>query len=76
MMVYLTMMAVRLVELQRVLKPTGTLYLHCDPAASHYLKILLDIGAFRAACGADPRPSNCWDIPEGSGSHAAIKNRP
>jgi adenine specific DNA methylase Mod len=42
MMAYLTMMAVRLVELQRVLKPTGTLYLHCDPAASHYLKVLLD----------------------------------
>jgi DNA modification methylase len=42
MMAYLTMMAVRLVELHRVLKPTGSLYLHCDPTASHYLKILLD----------------------------------
>jgi DNA modification methylase len=42
LMAYLTMMAVRLVELHRVLKPTGTIYLHCDPAASHYLKILLD----------------------------------
>jgi DNA modification methylase len=42
MMAYLTMMAVRLLELQRVLKPTGSLYLHCDPTASHYLKILLD----------------------------------
>ena len=41
-MAYLTMMAVRLVELRRVLKATGTLYLHCDPSASHYLKILLD----------------------------------
>ncbi len=39
---YLAMMAVRLVELHRVLKPTGSLYLHCDPTASHYLKILLD----------------------------------
>lgn len=39
---YLTMMAPRLVELHRVLKPTGSLYLHCDPTASHYLKILLD----------------------------------
>jgi DNA modification methylase len=39
---YLTMMAPRLVELRRVLKPTGSLYLHCDPAASHYLKVLLD----------------------------------
>ena len=42
MMAYLAMMAVRLVELHRVLKPTGSLYLHCDPTASHYLKVLLD----------------------------------
>lgn len=42
MMAYLTMMAVRLTELHRVLKPSGSLYLHCDPTASHYLKILLD----------------------------------
>lgn len=42
MMAYLTMMAVRLLQLHRVLKPTGSLYLHCDPTASHYLKILLD----------------------------------
>ncbi len=42
MMAYLTMMAQRLVELHRVLKPTGTLYLHCDPTASHYLKMILD----------------------------------
>ncbi|MGQ0567578.1 MAG: DNA methyltransferase [Gemmobacter sp.] len=39
---YLAMMAVRLVQLHRVLKPMGSLYLHCDPTASHYLKILLD----------------------------------
>ena len=39
---YLTMMAVRLVELHRVLKPTGSMYLHCDPTASHYLKMLMD----------------------------------
>ena len=37
MMAYLAMMAVRLIELHRVLKPTGSLYLHCDPTASHYL---------------------------------------
>jgi len=43
MMAYLTMMAPRLMELRRVLKPTGSLYLHCDPTASHYLKILLDM---------------------------------
>jgi site-specific DNA-methyltransferase (adenine-specific) len=42
MLAYLSMMAPRLVELHRVLKPTGTLYLHCDPTASHYLKLLLD----------------------------------
>ena len=41
-MAYLVMMAGRLVELHRVLKPTGSLYLHCDPTASHYLKIILD----------------------------------
>jgi site-specific DNA-methyltransferase (adenine-specific) len=42
MMAYLTMMSLRLLELHRVLKPTGSLFLHCDPTASHYLKILLD----------------------------------
>jgi site-specific DNA-methyltransferase (adenine-specific) len=40
---YLVMMAPRLVELHRVLKPTGSLYLHCDPTASHYLKVMLDV---------------------------------
>ena len=39
---YLTMMAVRLIEMKRVLKPTGSIYLHCDPYASHYLKLLMD----------------------------------
>jgi DNA modification methylase len=42
MMAYLTMMSSRLLELRRVLKPTGSLYLHCDPTASHYLKLLCD----------------------------------
>jgi DNA modification methylase len=42
MLAYLSMMAPRLVELHRVLKPTGSLYLHCDPTASHYIKLLLD----------------------------------
>src|SRR5947209_8540305 len=42
MMAYLVMMTVRLVELHRVLKTIGSLYLHCDPTASHYLKIILD----------------------------------
>jgi len=42
MMAYLIMMAPRLVELHRVLKHTGSIYLHCDPTASHYLKLLMD----------------------------------
>jgi adenine specific DNA methylase Mod len=46
-MAYLAMMAVRLIELRRVLKSTGSLYLHCDPTASHYLKVLMD-GIFGA----------------------------
>lgn len=48
MMAYLAMMAPRLVELRRVLKPKGSIYLHCDPTASHYLKLLMD-----AVFGAD-----------------------
>ena len=43
MSAYLINMAIRLVELHRVLTPTGSLYLHCDPTASHYLKLILDI---------------------------------
>ena len=42
MMAYLVMMAPRLVEMHRVLKPTGSIYLHCDPTASHYLKLVMD----------------------------------
>ena len=42
MMAYLAMMSARLIEIHRALKPTGSLYLHCDPTASHYLKIVLD----------------------------------
>jgi site-specific DNA-methyltransferase (adenine-specific) len=43
MAAYLSMMAIRLMELHRVLKPSGSIYLHCDPTASHYLKLLMDI---------------------------------
>ena len=39
---YLTMMATRLIELHRVVKPTGSIYLHCDPTTGHYLKALMD----------------------------------
>jgi adenine specific DNA methylase Mod len=42
MLAYLSMMAPRLIELHRVLRSTGALYLHCDPTASHYLRLLLD----------------------------------
>ena len=42
MMSYLIMMAVRLLEMHRILEPTGSIYLHCDPTASHYLKIIMD----------------------------------
>jgi len=42
LMAYLAMMAPRLIELHRVLKETGSIYLHCDPTASHYLKMLMD----------------------------------
>lgn len=42
LMAYLVMMAIRLAEMYRVLKPTGSIYLHCDPTASHYLKIVMD----------------------------------
>ena len=40
---YLIYMAVRLLEIRRLLKPTGSVYLHCDPTMSHYLKIMMDV---------------------------------
>ncbi len=46
---YLTMMAVRLLEMRRVLKPTGSIYLHCDDASGHYLKVLMD-AVFGSSC--------------------------
>jgi site-specific DNA-methyltransferase (adenine-specific) len=42
MLAYLSMMAPRLIELHRVMKPSASIYLHCDPVASHYLKLLMD----------------------------------
>ena len=42
MKIYLTAMTVRLFEMKRLLKPTGSIYLHCDPTASHYLKLVMD----------------------------------
>jgi site-specific DNA-methyltransferase (adenine-specific) len=71
MMAYLAMMAVRLIELHRVLKPTGSLYLHCDPTASHYLKLLLD-GVFGAT---NYRNEIIWKRKAGRGetNNAAIR---
>ncbi len=70
MMAYLCMMAPRLVELHRVLKPTGSLYLHCDPNASHYLKALLD-----AVFGADRfRRELVWRIGWVSGFKTRARN--
>ncbi|MBC6444582.1 MAG: HNH endonuclease [Alphaproteobacteria bacterium GM202ARS2] len=42
MMSYLIYMAIRILEMRRILKPTGSIYLHCDPTASHYLKLVMD----------------------------------
>ncbi|MFM6279491.1 MAG: DNA methyltransferase, partial [Dolichospermum sp.] len=63
---YLVMMAIRLIELHRVLKSTGSLYLHCDPTASHYLKMILDL-----IFGADKfRNEIIW---KRTGSHGGAK---
>lgn len=71
LMAYLTMMAIRLLEMHRILKPTGSLYLHCDPAASHYLKVLLDqifgIGNFRSEI--------VWNRTTNTGSSKAVARR-
>lgn len=42
LLAYIVSMTLRLTEIQRVLRPTGSFYLHCDPTASHYLKLVLD----------------------------------
>jgi len=66
MLAYLVMMTARLIELRRVLKPTGSLYLHCDPTASHYLKVMLD-----AIFGANNfRSEVIW---KRTGAHGAAK---
>ncbi len=70
MMSYLIYMAIRLMEMRRLLKPTGSIYLHCDPTASHYLKLLLDAifgqRCFRREC--------TWDIAVLSGFKTTAKN--
>ena len=66
MMAYLVMMAIRIVEMHRILKSTGSLYLHCDPTASHYLKIILDaiFGTQNATRATDSErlPFDVWNI--------------
>src|SRR6202162_5599729 len=69
MMAYLAMMAVRLIELHRVLKPTGSLYLHCDPTASHYLKTLLD-----ATFGRHFKREIIWSLETVSGFKSQANN--
>ena len=59
---YLVMMAVRQLEMRRLLKPTGSIYLHCDPTASHYLKGLMDTvsdptTSAAKSCGAEATPT-------------------
>ena len=64
---YLTMMAVRLMEMRRLLKPTGSIYLHCDPTASHYLK-LVDGRPFRCRQLSSARDNLGTDL----GSHGRL----
>lgn len=58
LLAYLVSMTLRITEIHRVLKPTGSFYLHCDPTASHYLKLLLD--AIFVACGGEYKNEIIW----------------
>ena len=77
MMSYLIYMAIRVMEMKRLLKPTGSIYLHCDPTASHYLKLLMD-----AVFGADrfrsdiswKRSSAHSDTKQGRKQHGRIRD--
>jgi len=66
MMAYLTYMTQRIVEMRRILKETGSLYLHCDPTASHYLKIVLD--AVFCGQGGNFRNELIWCYKDGANS--------
>ncbi len=74
---YLTMMAIRLMEMRRVLKDTGSTYLHCDPTASHYLKLLMDAifgaGSFRSEI-TWKRTSAHSDTRQGRRQHGRIRD--
>ena len=65
---YLTMMAVRLLEMRRILKPTGSIYLHCDLTASHYLKLLMD-----AVFGTAKFRSDISWVRQAGGKNDAVK---
>jgi len=71
MMAYLVMMAIRLEELHRVLKPTGSIYLHCDPTASHYLKLVMDA----VFGGKNFRNEIAWQRSTDTGSSKAISKK-
>ena len=74
---YLIFMAVRLLEMHRLLKPTGAIYLHCDPTASHYLKLLMDgvFGMLNArSCIAWKRSSVHSDTKQGRKQHGRIQD--
>ena len=72
---YLTMMAIRLLEMRRILKTTGSIYLHCDPTAGHYLKLVMDCvfgpNAFRSEI-AWKRSSAHNDAKQGRRQHGRI----
>ncbi|HEY7644785.1 MAG TPA: DNA methyltransferase [Hyphomicrobiales bacterium] len=75
MMAYLVMMALRLLELHRVLKPNGSMYLHCDPTASHYLKLVIDAVFGKKNMGAEliwKRTSAHSDSKQGRMSYGRI----
>ena len=70
MQAYLTYMAIRIIEMKRILKPTGSIYIHCDPSASHYLKAAMD-----AVFGADNfRREIVWCNQNSSGFKSSAEN--
>ncbi len=80
MLAYLAMMALRLMELKRVMKESGSIYLHCDPTASHYLKLLLDEifrpGSFRSEVDPeDGRRCRLGDLTAAAAPRESAKDR-
>ncbi len=73
LLAYLISMTLRVVEIHRVLKPTGSFYLHCDPTASHYLKLVLD--AVFCPQGGDYKSEIIWKRTTNAGSSKSIANK-